>query len=478
MSKLAGKDKRGPKKVSDKLYMGVDVGGTKILAALAEASGRIVARKRRPTPRGGRPRPDASSRGTRERRSQTLAAITAAMEDVLAKAGRGLAGIGVAIPGVADSRAGRIVITPNMDLSGVPIVAPLARKFGVPVALGNDVNLGALAERWLGSSAGASSAVGVFIGTGIGGGIIQDGRLLTGYRGAAGEVGHMRMQLDGPLCGCGGRGCLEALASRTAIERDIRQAVAAGAKTILTELTASDLRVIKSGMLKEALEHKDKLVMQVMGRAAEILGEACLNLRHLLDPEVIVLGGGVIEACESFLMPIVERVVAADPLGEAGAGCRVAVSALGDDAVVLGAIALAVQAAGGEPTADQACPSGGYPTIGRIAGGRAIVAGKTYTHDLHIRADGKVKDRAKLLRKLGARARARIDQPELERLCKDRPRVLIVATSRNGSLALTRKAQDFLRRRSIALEVLPGSTAAKAYNAARSRKAAIIRLGP
>ena len=322
------------------LYVGIDVGGTKILAALAEPSGAILGRRRSPTPRGGTPQ-------------DVLAAIERLVEELLAEHGlqpAALEAIGLAVPGIVDDAKGRVVFTPNMNLSGLVIVPRLATRFGAAAALGNDVDLGTLGEAWLGAAQGARSVVGIFVGTGIGGGILLDGRLVRGCRGAAGEIGHIVMQIDGPQCGCGNRGCLEALASRTAIERDIRAAIEAGEGSVLAELTGGDLQVIRSKVLKKALNQGDPVVTRVMRRAAVYLGHACLTVRHILDPEVIVLGGGVMEACGDFLMPIVEQVVASDALPGARQGGRVVLSALGDDAVVLGAVALAKERAGADRT--------------------------------------------------------------------------------------------------------------------------------
>ncbi len=323
------------------LFVGIDVGATKILAAVVDGSGEVLDRTRRPTPTDGGPK-------------DALAAIIEAARQVLESAGvraKKLSGIGLAVPGVVDPEQGRVICTPNMNLAPLKIVPPVERKFGVGVSLGNDVNMGILGEKWLGAARQARTAVGIFVGTGIGGGIVMDGRLVRGAREAAGEVGHIVMQVDGPLCGCGNRGCLEALASRWAIERDIREAIAAGRESAVAELLGKEGRSIKSKALKRALKRKDPVVTEIMERAAEVLGHACLTVRHLLDPEVIVLGGGVIEACGKFVMPIVHRIVSGDALKGAKApgrpaGCRVVRSELGDDAVVLGAVALARQATG------------------------------------------------------------------------------------------------------------------------------------
>ena len=195
------------------LYVGADVGGTNITTLLVEESGRVIARNRGRTP-------------TRGGRQTTLAVIVKTIDKLLAEAKvkpRDVAAIGLAVAGIVDSEKGLVVVTPNMHLSGLQIVKPMEEHFGVPVALGNDVDLGTLGEAWLGAARGARSVVGIFVGTGIGGGIIYEGRLIRGARMAAGEIGHVVMMPGGPLCGCGNRGCYEALASRTAIEMFLRE---------------------------------------------------------------------------------------------------------------------------------------------------------------------------------------------------------------------------------------------------------------
>ena len=445
-----------------RLYFGVDVGGTKILAVLAGANGHVMARHRCPTPRG-------------QGAEATVQAVGEAMAQCLTDSGApgsSVRAAGVAVPGVPDPHADRIVFAPNIDLMGVPVAGPLSKRFGVPVVLGNDVNLGTLGELWQGSARGAASVVGLFPGTGLGGGIILDGHVLTGHHGAAAEIGHMLMDPSGPVCGCGRRGCLEAFASRTAIERDIRAAVQAGRKTLLTEM-AGDLSVIKSGMLRRALDAGDKLVCEVMAAAAEMLGRACMDMRRLVDPEMIVLGGGVVEACETFLMPIIERVLADDPLNAAGPGPQVVVAGAGDDAVVLGAVALARQAAGGDPLSDTS-PAAEYPAVRLCEGGQIGVNDKTFRESVIVRADGKVRPRAKVLAKTGADPAGPIDRPELEWACKGAPRTLILAGDPPADL--TGAARDFLRWRNIETAILPLGKGVKAFHKAETAKAALLRV--
>jgi len=313
-------------------YVGIDVGGTKIAAAVVTPAGKILGREKGPTPRG---------RGAKA----VLAAIAAVVEEAMLDADvkpRKLKGIGVGVPGIVDAVGGKVVAAPNIPIAGAPISQFLARRFGVPVTLGNDVNIGVLGERWLGAGRGVDDMVGVFPGTGVGGGVVCGGRLLTGAHGAAAELGHIVLNPGGPLCGCGARGCLEAYASRRAIERDLREGARGGRPTQIAELNGGKLDVIKSRVLAEALRLGDPLVTDVMRAAAERLGDGCTAIRHCFDPKLIVLGGGLIEACGGFILPIVRERLAADPLFKRVGECRVKVSELGDDAVILGAVALAL----------------------------------------------------------------------------------------------------------------------------------------
>jgi glucokinase len=450
----------------ERLYLGVDVGGTKVQAALVSETGTILARQRSATPRTGGP-------------EQVLAVIENVIEETLSKARedqQGLAAIGIAVPGVVDPDRGQVVFTPNMSLTGVALGAHLEGRFKVPVAVGNDCNLGALGERWLGSARNARSVMVIMVGTGIGGGFVRKRKLWRGAREAAAEIGHIVMQINGPPCGCGNRGCLEALASRSAIEREIRSGIAAGRPSILPELCGGDLGVIRSGAIRKALDCQDPLVTEVVRRAAEILGHACLTVRHLLDPEVIVLGGGVIEACSEFIAPIVENIVGNDHLPGAREGGQVLLSALGDDAVTLGAVALARKHIGRSPFKKRFQVMPRYPQIRRVTFGEITVGRKSHNHDIYISVQGKVRKRQKSLAKQ-LYGNAHIVGPnELDIVCRGGPEVLIVGTGKEGRVELTEEACRYLNQRSIRLQMLPTSEAVGAYNRCEARKAALIHV--
>ncbi len=448
----------------ERRYLGIDVGGTKVLAALVGESGMIVAGERCRTPRDGGPDP-------------IIAAIETAIDDVLTGTGTDVAdltAIGIAIPGVVDPDEGRVVVTPNMGLTGVAIGPHLSKRYDAPIAVGNDGNFGALGEQWLGSGRGAKSVLSICVGTGIGCGIVHGGELWRGAREAAGEIGHIVMEIGGPRCGCGNHGCFEALAGRTAVERDLRDAIEKGRTSILSELAEGDLSVIRSGMIRRALEAGDELVVEVMRRASEIIGYACLTVRHLIDPEVIVLGGGVIEACGAFMMPIIEDIVGDDKLPGAREGGRVVLSALGDDAVVLGAVAMARTQAGRSPFEQQYAVKPTYAEMSREGPGEIAVGGKTFNRDFYITVNGKARKRKK--------SSVQNDEPmiaarELAKVCEGGPAVLFVGTGKSDEWKLSDDAREYLDRRTIAYEELPTTDAMKAYNKSKHRKAALIRVG-
>lgn len=319
--------------MKSKFFIGVDVGGTKILAGLVDGAGRVLSRKKSPVSKKSNPR-------------NILKTVSTLIEELLNKeklSKESLGGIGVGIPGIVDPDKGKVLVTPNTNLSGFTLGPALKKKFNLNVAIGNDVNLGVLAEKWLGAGQKIENLVGIFPGTGVGGGIIINGQLLTGAHGAAAELGHIIMEANGPRCSCGNRGCLEALTGRWAIERDIRQAIKKGKKTVITKLVDGKFNVIKSKVLREALDKKDPLVTQIMTRVSRTLGLACITIRHLFDPEMIIFGGGVIEACGEVMLPIIQKETNADPFFSKFSKCKVVTSVLGDDAVILGAVALVRQ---------------------------------------------------------------------------------------------------------------------------------------
>ena len=315
-------------------YLIVDVGGTKILAAALDADGEILARCKLKTDR-------ADKEALLE---QIDEAMQGALDDArLARAD--IAGVAIGVPGVVNAKTGTIVFTPNTPLSETALGEQLRKKWDCPVIVGNDVSIGMAGEFWRGAARDASSAFGIFVGTGIGGGLILDGKQIDGFRGLGGEIGHLMIPLDADeLEGMTTKKhlFLEDLCSRTAIENQLRYAIIEeGKKSVLTSIVGDKkLARIRSGALKKALEKEDDLVTDVVRRASYLLGFASASVLHVVDPEVIVFGGGVIEACGKWMMPWIEKTVEKVAMRGTGEPPKIVQSELGDDAILMGGLAL------------------------------------------------------------------------------------------------------------------------------------------
>ena len=204
---------------SDKPVVGMDLGGTKILAGVVDANGKILGQAKRAT------KPEAGTEAVVERMVKIVREALAAADLKPAD----IAAVCSCAPGTIDAERGVVRFAPNLhNWENVPLAKMLSTALGLPAFIENDVNLGTLGEHALGAGQGVGNVIGIFVGTGIGGGLILNGKLWGGWRGGAGEVGHTVVLAEGPLCGCGSRGCVEALASRTAIERDIWAGIKAG----------------------------------------------------------------------------------------------------------------------------------------------------------------------------------------------------------------------------------------------------------
>ncbi len=316
-----------------KYYVSVDVGGTKVLAGAATEEGEILARSKEKTERG-------SKKKLLEQLERTIGNAIAAAN----LSPEQISGISLNVPGVVDSQTGYVVSTPNAPLTDTQLGERIAQTFDAPAIVGNDASVGVVGEYWHGAAKDASSAYGIFVGTGIGGGLVLDGKLFEGFRSLGGEIGNLIIPLDadeisGMLTKKHTR--LEELCSRTAIENQLRHAILGeGKKSELVEITGDKkLERIRSKSLKEALRRKDEVVIDVMRRASLLLGLTTASVLHIVDPEVIVFGGGVIEACGDFMLPLIEKTAQKVALSGNGKPLKIVRSALGDDAIILGGVA-------------------------------------------------------------------------------------------------------------------------------------------
>ncbi len=324
-----------------KAIVGVDLGGTSVRAIVVPAAlprpavgpDRILGRVKTPTQFSRKPK-------------AVIQEIADAVEEATAAAGlslRDLAAVSVGAPGSVERDRGVVVEAPNLGWRNVPLGGMLEEILLVPVFVDNDVNVGVVGEHALGAGQGAQEMVGVFVGTGIGGGIISRGQLYVGSRGAAGEIGHMVLQVDGPRCPCGRRGCAEALASRTAMERDVRAAIRAGRRSVVPHLMKKHHKDrMTSSIIARALKRRDPVVREVFSRAQGYLGELVANVVNLFDPEVVVIGGGIADRFgEDFVGPIRERAQEGFLCQRKRGRVRIVPGSLGDDAGALGAVVLA-----------------------------------------------------------------------------------------------------------------------------------------
>jgi glucokinase len=216
--------------------------------------------------------------------------------------GASIIAVGIGAAGQIDRKRGVVLDAPNLGVRDMPLGSILGKQFGKPVAVGNDVEVAALGEYIHGAGKGYTNFVCVFVGTGIGSGIVQSGHMYTGLTGTAGEFGHMTVQAGGRICGCGGRGCLEAYASRTAITKAIMAEIHHGRSSVLADDAARQLRegetVIRSGILAAAIKQKDELTIEMISEAADYLGYGLGSIMNFYNPECIILGGGVVEAVD------------------------------------------------------------------------------------------------------------------------------------------------------------------------------------
>ena len=264
---------------------GVDLGGTKIQAAILDEDHEVLGQARRPTPTSGGPQAVAS-----EIVDTLLEAAEAAGVEPSS-----LAGVGVGSPGAVNSDTGVVEGARNLSEweAAFPLGATLEAALDTKVALGNDVQVGIEAEFALGAGREASSLLGVFWGTGVGGGLVLDGKPWLG-RGAAGEIGHMVVRRGGARCTCGRRGCMEAYAGRGSMEARARKLVERGERTDLFEIMEERGRTrLQSGIWARALKREDPMAVKLIDRAIEALGAAIASAVNLLDVEAVVIGGGL-----------------------------------------------------------------------------------------------------------------------------------------------------------------------------------------
>ncbi len=311
---------------SGRLVVGVDLGGTKILSLAVDAGFRVLDRDRRDTDAEGGPD-----------------SVIARMADSVraAAAGRRFGAVGVSAAGPCDLVRGIITSPPNLPgWHDVPLPRLLSESLGAPAFMENDANAAAIAEHRLGAGRGSKHMVLVTLGTGIGGGLILDGRVYHGASGAGGEIGHMQLESKGPVCGCGRPGCLEALASGRALAARAREIVMSQPDGYLARLIR-DGQTPSAETLAAAAEAGDSTSAEAIETAGRYLGAGLTNLVFVFNPEVIVIAGSLRKLGERYLGPALE-VVRRESYAQSYGDVRIVEAELGDDAAAIGAALVAL----------------------------------------------------------------------------------------------------------------------------------------
>ena len=315
--------------MSESYNICLDVGGTKVLGAIFNEKDEIIYRLKKRSKSGGEGSADVEK------------VIISVVEEMIEESGidrNKLNAIASCAPGVIDQDRGIVLFTPNLPWRDYDMASSMRKKFGVPFYVGNDVNLGVLGEYHFGAGRGYKNIVGFFVGTGMGGGLVLNGSLYTGNQFKAAEYGHMVLDPEGPLCNCGQRGCLEAFSSKQGMSAYIRQQAARGRETLMAEAVQEG--VFRSKKLKKALEAGDKVSMEAVDRACHWLAVAAGNMINIFSPDLILLGGGVIEAVGNLFL---EKILAevdryCMPLIRSTVDIKIA--DLGDDSILYGDLAM------------------------------------------------------------------------------------------------------------------------------------------
>lgn len=311
------------------MYIGIDVGGTNLVAGLTDEEGRLLAKVGCPVDR---------SWTSEEICHQAVVLARQAVQEGGAAFGE-IRAVGVGLPGLVDNHSGMVVDTPNINLSDTPFRALFQQEWEVPVFLGNDANCAAIGEYWAGAAKGCDPAVVITLGTGIGGGLVAGGKLVTGFAGGGMEVGHICIHPEDRLCGCGHRGCWEQYGSATALIRLTREKMEQDKQSLLWDCAGGTLDGVTGRTPFQAAAQGDDTAKQVLEQYRRDLALGIVNLINILQPEVLCLGGGVSNAPDELLLEPLRELV---DQGRFDRTCplRLERAALGNDAGVVGAAML------------------------------------------------------------------------------------------------------------------------------------------
>ncbi len=308
-------------------YVGIDLGGTNIAAGIVDAEGRIIKKGSVPTGR---------ERSSLDIIKDMCDLVLSLMKD-LGITEKDLHSIGIGSPGAPDRKNGVILYANNLPFRNVPMRAEIQKIINVPVYLENDANCAAIAESVAGAAKGAEYAVIITIGTGIGGGVIINNKLYTGFNGAAGELGHVVLMLSGEACSCGRKGCWEAYSSATALIRQTKKAAVENPQSKIMELCGGDLNKIDAKTAFDAARLGDETGTAVVDRYVDYLADGLANMVNIFQPNIIAIGGGVSKEGENLLAPLREKMKGRTYCAQGLEPTQLVVAKMGNDAGIIGA---------------------------------------------------------------------------------------------------------------------------------------------
>ena len=315
--------------MGEKYNICLDVGGTKVLGAIFNSRDEIIYRLKKRSKSGGSASADVEK------------VIIDVVEEMIRESGLNRAdlnAIASCAPGVIDQEHGIVLFTPNLPWRDYDIAGVMRKKFGVPFYVGNDVNLGVLGEFHFGAARGYQNIIGFFVGTGMGGGLVLNGELYTGHLFKGAEYGHMILDPEGPLCNCGQRGCLEAFSSKQGMSAYIRQQVGRGRTSMMADAVKEG--VFRSKALVKALDAGDAVAMEAVDRACHWLAVATGNMINTFSPDLVIYGGGVMEALGDVFMKKILAEVDRYCLPQIRSTVDLKCASLGDDSILYGDLAM------------------------------------------------------------------------------------------------------------------------------------------
>ena len=315
-----------------KYYICLDIGGTKVLGAIFNEKREIVHRLKKKTKASGEDSQNIENTIISVV-EELLSEFKIGIKDVLA--------IAAGAPGVINIEKGIVLFSPNLPWKNYEIKKAIEKKFNVPFFIGNDVNVGVYGEWKYGAAKGKTQVVGLFVGTGMGAGLILDGKLFTGHNDKGAECGHMILNPEGPKCNCGQRGCLETFSSKTGMTNYIRQQISRGRETMMAEFVRDG--VFKSNKLKKALAAGDEVAIEAVDRACHYLAIATGNMINTISPDLIVYGGGIMEAVGDVFLEKILKELDRYCMLSIRPTVDIKIAELGDDSILYGELALIEQ---------------------------------------------------------------------------------------------------------------------------------------